>query len=127
MQIDIDDTTLTGFSTPARNEVKKAALQFTDDLLAEANRIEASRNPTAGTPQVTSGMVLEATLLVRRGLVRPRKKIGAKLLRVCAAVLSLVIGLTYDANKLQDKTYMMLFVLLVAMTILAITISTMQE
>jgi len=38
-----------------------------------------------------------------------------------------VIGLTYDASKLQDKTYMMLFVLLVALTILSITISTMQE
>lgn len=127
MQIDIDDATLAGFNAPARTELKKATLQFADDLLAEANRIEASRNPTAGTPQVTSGMILEATLLVRRGLARPRKKIGAKLLRVCAAVLSLVIGLTYDASKLQDKTYMMLFVLLVALTILSITISTMQE
>jgi len=59
MQIDIDDATLAGFNTPARTELKKATLQFADDLLAEANRIEASRNPTAGTPQVTSGMILK--------------------------------------------------------------------
>ena len=94
MQVDIDDATLTGFNTPARTELKKATLQFADDLLAEANRIDAGRNPAAGTPQVTSGMVLEAALLVRRGLVRPRKKNSVKLLRVCAAVLSLVVGLT---------------------------------
>jgi len=59
MQIDIDDATLAGFNTPARTELKKATLQFADDLLAEANRIEASRNPTAGTPQVTSRMILK--------------------------------------------------------------------
>ena len=64
---------------------------------------------------------------MRRGLARPRKIIGAKLLRVCAAVLSLVTGSTYDASKLQDKTCMMLFVLQVALTLLSITISTMQE
>ena len=127
MQIEIDDATLAGFNTLARTELKKATLQFADDLLAEANRIDAARNPAAAAPQVTSGTVLDAAVLVRRGLVQPRKKIRAKLLRVCAAALPLVVGLTYDASKLQDKTYMMLFVLLVALTILSITISTLQE
>lgn len=127
MQIEIDDTTLSGFNHPARAEMKRAMLQFAADLQAEANRIEESRNPNAGPPEVTSGMVVEATLLVRRGLNQPRKKIGVKLMRICAAVLSLVVGFCYDANKLQDKTYMLTFVLVVALAIVAVTISTIKE
>lgn len=123
MQIEIDDTTLTGFNHPAKAEVRKATLQFATDLLAEASRIEESRNPQAGPPEVTSGMVVEATLLVRRGLNQPRKTYGVKLIRTCAAVLSLVVGFSYDANKLQDKTYMLIFVLTVALAIVAVTIS----
>ncbi len=127
MQIDIDEATLAGFNPPARSELKKAAVQFTNDLLAEANRIEASRNPAAGAPEVTSGMVIEATLLVRRGLAQPRQKLRLKVLRVAAAILSLAVGFTYDAAKLQDKTYMLVFILVVALAILAVTISTMME
>ncbi|WEF33500.1 hypothetical protein [Pseudoduganella chitinolytica] len=127
MQIDIDDSTLTGLNTPAKAELRKATLEFASDLLTEANRIEVLRNPQAGPPEVTSGMVVEATLLVRGGLNRPRQKNGAKLLRICAAVLSLVVGFCYDANKLQDKTYMMIFVLVVALAIVSVTISTIKE
>ncbi|AVR97890.1 hypothetical protein [Pseudoduganella armeniaca] len=127
MQIEIDDTTLTGFNVPAKAEVKKATLQFATDVIAEANRIEGSRNPQAGPPEVISGMVVEATLLVRRGLNQPRKKYGVKLIRICAAVLSLVVGFCYDATKLQDKTYMMIFVLMVALAIVSVTIATIKE
>jgi hypothetical protein len=127
MQIDIDDTTLTGFNTPAKAEVKKATQQFATDLVAEANRIEGSRNANAGPPEVVSSMVVEATLLVRRGLSQPRKKYGVKLMRICAAVLSLVVGFCYDATKLQDKTYMLIFVLVVALAIVTVTIATIKE
>jgi hypothetical protein len=126
MQIDIDDTPLTGFNIPAKAEVKKATAQFAADPVAEANRIEGSRNAN-GPPEVVSNMVVEATLLVRRGLSQPRKKYGLKLIRICAAVLSLVVGFCYDATKLQDKTYMLIFVLVVALAIVTVTIATIKE
>jgi ABC-type lipoprotein release transport system permease subunit len=37
------------------------------------------------------------------------------------------VGFTYDATKLQDKTYMLIFVLIVALAILAVTVSTILE
>ncbi|MEI7868981.1 MAG: hypothetical protein WCI11_13915 [Candidatus Methylumidiphilus sp.] len=127
MQIDIDDKSLAGFNDPAKEELKKSAIQFTEDLLKESFRIEASRNSSSGNPQVTSSMVSDATVLIRRGLAQPKKKLWVQLLRIAAAILSLAVGFTYDATKLQDKTYMLVFVIVVAFAIITVTISTILE
>lgn len=127
MQIAVDDKALTGFNDPARAELTKAAKDFIEDLVKESNRIEATRNPASGNPQVTSSMVTDAAVLVRRGLAQPKKKLGGKIARILAAVLSLAVGFTYDAAKLQDKTYMLFFVVVVAVAIIATTISTIME
>lgn len=127
MQISIDDKALTGFNDPAKAELTKAANDFIEDLVKESNRIEATRNPASGNPQVTSSMVTDAAVLVRRGLAQPKKKLGGKIVRILAAVLSLAVGFTYDAAKLQDKTYMLVFIVVVALAILAATISVILE
>lgn len=127
MQIDIDESSLSGFNNPAKAELKKTMLKFADDLLEESFRIEAAHNSASGDPQVTSSMVADAAILLRRGLAQPKKKLWNKVLRVVAAVLSLAVGFTYDAAKLQDKTYMLVFVIVVALAIIAVTISTMTE
>lgn len=127
MRLDIDETFLAGFNDPAKVELRAATLQFAQDLIREANRIEASRNPVRGNPQLTSSMVNDAAVLIRRGLAQPKKKLGVKIVRVIAAVLSLVVGFTYDATKLQDKTYMLVFVVVVAVAIIAATMSILLD
>ncbi|MCD2165679.1 hypothetical protein [Comamonas koreensis] len=127
MQIDVEDKKLVGFNDPARHALTKSIGEFIDDLVKEANRIEATHNPSSGAPQITSSMVGDAAVLIRRGLARPKRKIGAKVLRIVAAVLSMAVGFSYDAAKLQDKTYMLIFVVVVALAILAVTISTIME
>ena len=127
MLIDIEDRNLLGFNQPAKDELKKSATDFIDELIKESNRIESSRNPSSGNPQITSGMVTDATVFVRRGLIQPKKKIRVKVLRVISAIVSLLVGIIYDATKLQDKTYMLIFIVVVAITIIAVTISTIME
>ncbi|ENJ6308877.1 MULTISPECIES: hypothetical protein [Citrobacter] len=127
MQIDIEDRNLLGFNQPAKDELKKSATDFIDELIKESNRIESSRNPSSGNPQITSGMVTDATVFVRRGLIQPKKKIRVKVLRVISAIVSLLVGIIYDATKLQDKTYMLIFIVVVAITIISVTISTIME
>ncbi|EML3652843.1 MULTISPECIES: hypothetical protein [Enterobacterales] len=127
MQIDIEDRNLLGFNQPAKDELKKSATDFIDELIKESNRIESSRNPSSGNPQITSGMVTDATVFVRRGLIQPKKKIRVKVLRVISAIVSLLVGIIYDATKLQDKTYMLIFIVVVAIAIISVTISTIME
>ena len=127
IDIQLDDRSLTGFSEPAKERLKTAALDYTSDVIEEANRIEAGRSRTKGPPEVTNGMVNDAVVLLRQGLGTPRKHLGIRLLRVVAAVLSLLVGIMYDASSLQDKTYMIIFVLLVAAAIFAVTVSAIKD
>jgi hypothetical protein len=127
LDIRIPDDDLTGFSDQAKERLKEATSEYVTDLIEEANRIEAGRNPTSGPPEVTRGMVNDAKVLLRRGLGAPKKSWGPRILRVFAAVLSLCVGIMYDETKLQSGGYMLLFILAVTAAILAVTISTLKE
>lgn len=125
--IQIPDDELAGFSDQAREHVRQVVDQYAADLIREANRIEAGRNTANGPPEVTKAMVSDANGLLRRGLTAPKNHWAHKLLRVAASVLSLVVGLMYDPAQLQGQTYMLVFVLVVAATILAVTLAALRD
>jgi hypothetical protein len=117
VHIEIKDSALAGFNDFARFELSKATRVFADDLVNESIRLEASSSSAGGTPQITSGVVADAAMILRRNLVRPRQKLGIKLLRIGAAVMSMVVGFTYNATRLQDELYMVMFFIVVATAI----------
>lgn len=127
VNIEIFDVDLQGFSDPAKEKLSDAVTQFSTSLIEEANRIESGRNATNGVIEITRSMVSDAALVLRRGLGTPKKRFGTLIIRVIASVLSLIVGFMYDGTKLQDNTYMLIFIMLVAATILAVTISAIKE
>ena len=127
MQIEIEDSALAAFNDPAKAEFTKATRMFADDLVEESIRLEASISSAGRTPQITSGVVADAALLLRRHLTRPRQKLRIKLLRIGAAVMSMVVGFTYNATRLQDEIYMVMFFIAVATAIFLVILSTMLE
>ena len=73
-------------------------------------------------------MVNGAIFLLRHGLGTPKKRLGMRALRVLSStILSLVVGIMYDTTKLQDDFYMMVFIVVIAVTILTVTLSTILE
>lgn len=127
INIKIQDSDVAGFNDQAQDGLKAATSEFISDMIDEANRIESGRNNTQGPPQITSSMVNDAKVLIRRGLATPKKSIGSRILRIFAAVLSLVVGIMYDKTKLQDDIYLLFFILIMAVTIICVTISTIKE
>lgn len=127
MEIEIEEDDLAGFNVNAHNELKKAAKEYIDDVIEESNRIESARNSTSNNPEITSSMVNDAKILIRRGLSQPKKKIGVRIVRIVGAILSVVSGVLYDSTKLQDSWYMVLFIGVITATILTVTISTIKE
>lgn len=127
LDIRIPESDLAGFSEQAQGRLKEATTKYATDLIEEANRIETGRNSTSGPPEVTRGMVDDAEVLLRRGLNAPKKSWFSRILRVIAAVLSLGVGVMYDGTALQDSGYLLLFILLVAAAIFAVTMSTLRE
>lgn len=127
MEIQISEVDLKGFNDRAKEKLSEAATAFIGDLIEESNRLESSRNTTGDEPEITSSMVNDAQILIRRGLAKPRKGFGLKVLRVAAAVLSLLVGVLYDTTKLQSGGYMLLFIGVITAAILTVTISIIKE
>lgn len=127
MDIEILDENLKGFNSQAKVKLSEATTEFAGDLIEESNRLESSRNTTGNEPEITSSMVNDAQVLIRRGLTQPKKGIGLKILRVVAAVLSLLVGVLYDSTKLQNGGYMLLFIGVITAAILTVTISMFKE
>jgi len=127
IEIQIQDKDVSGFNLQAKAKLEESVNEFVSDLIEEANRIESGRNSTSGSPEITSSMVNDARVLIRRGLAQPKKGMGLKILRISSAVLSLAVGIMYDSTKLQDRGYMLLFILVIAAAILSVTIATIKE
>jgi hypothetical protein len=127
MNLEIQDSDLKGFNAQARDKLAAVADTFVADLIAESNRVEATSKTTSGDAEITSSMVNDADVLLRRGLMRPKKRLAPRILRVVSAVLSLCVGIFYDAHKLQNSAYMFMFIAVITAAILCVTISTIQE
>jgi hypothetical protein len=128
IEIKIPEADLKGLSKPARGSLKKAVSTYASDVIEEANRIEAGRGSLGAAPEVTRGMIDDAVLVYRRGLGAPRRSKAWKAFRVAAAILSLLVGVLWNTAKLQsDGIYLIIFVIVLAGAILAVTVSTLKE
>ncbi len=127
INVSIDDSQLKGYSTHASEAVESSTKRYISDLIDEANRLEAGRGSKGGVPEVTAAMVHDARDSLSRGIGVARKKVGLKILKVAAALLSAAAGAMYSDVKLQSGGYLLAFIFVVALAILAVTLSTLLE
>ncbi|KAF5028964.1 hypothetical protein DSECCO2_653520 [anaerobic digester metagenome] len=127
IDIQIQNESVNGFNAQAKIKLEESVNEFISDLIEEANRIESGRNTTSGSPEITSSMVNDARVLIRRGLAQPKKGLRIKILRIFSSVLSLAVGIMYDSTKLQNSGYMLFFIIVIAAAILSVTIATIKE
>jgi hypothetical protein len=127
VEILIPDAAIVGFNDQAQAKLKEVAGKYSNDIIEEANRLEAGHNTGQGPPEVTSSMVTDADTLLRRGLAQKKKNFGRKILNIGSSVASLGVGILYDKNSLQSAGYLFLFVIVIAAAILLLTLSTLNE
>ncbi|HHX8351848.1 hypothetical protein R7P67_16160 [Vibrio sp. Vb0937] len=127
MRIEIDDDDLEGFNDNAKNKLRETTEKYVSDLIEEAHRLESKTNSVGGTPEVTSSNVSDANILITKGLSQKKAGIGSKAVRIVAALLPLAVGAMYDSAKLQDGTYMFMFIGVVTLSIIAVTVSILTE
>jgi hypothetical protein len=127
IEIIVDEKDLKGFSPPACELLKESAEKYIAALIREANRIEAGRNSTSGPPEITKPMVHSAVVAQENGLGQPKRSMFSKFVNVAAAVLSMVVGFMYDAETLKDQTHLLIFIGVIALTVITITISVFRD
>lgn len=127
ININIDDPDLAGFNDQAKNELKSSIETFAEDLIAEANRIESTVNSTAQGPEITSSIVRDAKVLIRHKISRPQKNIWLIILKIAASVISLLAGLMYQKDELQNTGYLVFYIIVIAIAILLTTLTVIKE
>ncbi len=127
LNISIQDSDLAGFNDQAQTELKSSIENFSNDLIAEANRIESTVNTTSQGPEITSSIVRDAKVLIRHKISKPKKSNSAILMKIGASVLSLVAGIMYQKEKLQDTGYLIFYIIIIALAILLTTLTILKE
>lgn len=115
VEINISDEGTKYLNTPARDQLRVAVESYSGDLLKEASRLEATAKTTAGNPEITSSMVRDADLLLRRAYRRPKKK-SLVIVQIVAAVTGFLTGLLTDL-ALKDPGWMIAFVVVLSVAL----------
>lgn len=123
----IGDQDLLGFSDPAQAQLKETLDKFANDLISEANRIEASSRGPAHAPDVNAAMVRDATSFVRRGIIATKASKLDRLVRILAPGLSLLVGIIWDRDSLQDGTYLIIFGSVLAAALITVTLVAVRD
>ncbi len=111
----------------AQTALDEAVERYRTDLFTEASRLEAALNSAGKTPEITSSMVKDAELLIRRGYAKRPKSAWLLVCKVGSAVGGFATGILADAEKLKDPKTLVIFIIVLSTTIVATVVSAMKE
>jgi hypothetical protein len=100
--------------------------KYADALLTEAERIEAVTNST-GSAELTSQMLRDADLFLRRGYARAPRRARDKIPQLLAAVGAFVVGILSNETFLSSPGKLAAYVALLAITITATVVAVLKD
>jgi hypothetical protein len=125
LQVEIPDEAVKYLNEPARDELAACLKEHAEELLREASRLEANLRTTARGPEITSSMVRDASIQVNRHYINPRRPKWIAVVKVLAAVTSLVTGILIE--KLAEPWGPPAFAVSVSIAAILTTITVAKE
>jgi len=127
IQIDIPDKDIQHLNNPAQQQLRRHVEGYIDQVLEEANRLEATHRTTDGDPEINSSMVNDAAHLIRHGYQKHKKPGWLTACQVTATLSALFVGLLFDFEKLKDPFMLVVFIILLAIAIIFNVIVLMKD
>lgn len=127
LAISITDDSVRFLNEPAKQELVKAVSQYSEVLLSEASRLEAAGNTSTGDPEITSSMVRDADLLLRRGYRKPRKGPLLMTAQIASPILGIGTGILADAEKLEQTNNLLMFIALLVLSVITTVLLVVKE
>lgn len=109
VEFDIPDEKVTALNTNGRTELTRHCMQWTEDIIDEATRIEASRNGGTNT-EITAAIISEAATYSKRFPLSKKKKWWIKAIQIIAFISSLVAGSLLDVDKFKETSHVIWFI-----------------
>ena len=125
LQIDLPDDDMRYFNDPAKQELRKILVEHANAVIREASRLETNIRTTQGNPEITSSHVKDASTVISRRYINPRKRWWFYAIKVFAIISTLVTGFAFD--KLSEPLGPIVFALAVVITTILTTIQTVNE
>jgi len=122
LQIEIPDEDARYLSQQAQEELVASTKKYSQELLNEANRLEAANRENGGDPEITRVMIRDAALHVQRYPPRSKRSWGFTVIQIASAITALLTGGLFDVDKMQqDIGRLIIFLILLSLTIIFAT------
>ena len=121
MEIEIIDSSLSGYSEDAKNNIKEAIEEYSDILIEETDKVEKTHRSrtSSSVKEVVGSHVLEANSNLKENFRQSKRdKIIIGILQALASILSVVVGWMWDSDA--NKINLPIFILIIAITLLII-------
>ena len=121
MEIEIIDSSLSGYSEDAKNNIKEAIEEYSDILIEETDKVEKTHRSrtSSSVKEVVGSHVLEANSNLKENFRQSKRdKIIIGILQALASILSVVVGWMWDRDA--NKINLPMFILIIAITLLII-------
>lgn len=119
---------LTRYLNPqALSEAQTRLESYATDLLREASRLETTSSTANGDPQITSSMVADADLLLRRGYRQGRRNYWLIAGKILSPLGGLAAGFFTDGEKLKQPLMLALFIVLLIVTVTSTVLVVVKE
>ncbi|HHQ6610941.1 hypothetical protein [Morganella morganii] len=127
LNIDVSEKELEGFTEGAKDSLRQAIINYSNELVKESYRIEAARNVQKKQSEVTGAIVDDAVVYVKMGLTKPKKDKIMVFCKIASSVASLFAGALYDPTKFTDGYGFILFIIAVVIALITITYVVIKE
>ncbi len=109
IEFDIPDEKVQDLNINGRSELTRHCKQWTEDIIDEATRIEASRNDGTSI-EITAAIISEAATYSKRFPLKKKIKWWLKAIQVTAFISSLLAGSLLDIEKFKETSHVIWFI-----------------
>ena len=106
IEFDILDEQVVSLNSNGKVELVKHCKKWTDNILEEASRIEASRNEGTSV-EITAAIINEAATYSRRFSIKSKIKSSYRIVQILSFLSTLLVGILFDIEKLNNISYIM--------------------
>lgn len=109
IEFDIPDEKVSDLNPNGQAELTQHCKQWTEDIIDEATRIEASRNDGTNT-EITAAIISEAYSYSKRFPIKTKKNWWVKVIQILAFISSLIAGSLLDVEKFKETSHVIWFI-----------------
>lgn len=127
MDIKLEDTLLSDFSSNAKEKLAEQTKAYANELISEARLLEEEQRESDAHSEITGTIIMRAAMVKKMGIER-KTPMGLKLCRVASVITCAVSGFLFDSNGYEGNLIKLIsFILVFAIACITTVIMFVKE